>query len=129
MWKQYKTFRSQRGKSFYGPIYFYVTFTVDFTVRIATQQGICYVTKGVQMAMGGGVQAFIHTKILFIRTVLLQYPRSGLKYYLQTDSIGFGIVGLLYQNMEDGEPSVVCLVSRSLRGAELNYTTTKKNNY
>lgn len=45
---------------------------------------------------------------------------------LRTDSSGFGIRDVLSQMSEEGEEYVTAFVSRSVKGAELNYTTTGK---
>lgn len=61
-----------------------------------------------------------------MNAVLFHHPRPGITSYLQRDSSGYGIGGVLYRDLDDHEPGVVGFANRSLRGAELNFTTTEK---
>jgi transposase InsO family protein len=58
--------------------------------------------------------------------VLLRYPDQRKMFYVQTDSSGYGLGAELYQIQEDGSRGVIAFASRSLKGPELNYTTTEK---
>lgn len=71
-------------------------------------------------------QAFDTTKDLFLKTVILHHPDSSKPYFIQTDSSNFAIGGVLYQENDQGDQLPIAFVSRSLRGPELNYTTTEK---
>lgn len=71
-------------------------------------------------------RVFSQIRDLFLNVVLLHHPNPGLTYYLQTDSWGYGIGGVLYQDLDDRKTGVVSFASRSIRGAKLNYTTPEK---
>lgn len=62
----------------------------------------------------------------FIESVMLIHPDLTKDFVLDSDSSYFALGGVLYQETTDGEIGVVAFISRSLRGPELNYTTTEK---
>lgn len=73
--------------------------------------------------------AFEKVKSLFIETIQLQHPDFNKPYYLQTDSSGIGLAGVLYQIDENGENRVLGFHSKALRGAQLNWTVTEQEFY
>lgn len=60
-----------------------------------------------------------------INALTLVAPRPNLPFFLYTDASDTGIGAILTQKDGDQEYLFTCL-SRPLRGAELNYTTTEK---
>lgn len=70
--------------------------------------------------------AFEKTKDLFLQNVVLQFPDFTKPFYIQADSSGYAIGAELYQEDENKEHQPIAFISRSLRGAELNYTVTEK---
>lgn len=71
-------------------------------------------------------KAFWNLKQEFSTTILLSHPDVSKPYYLQTDSSGVGIAGVLYQYDEKGEIRILSFCSRSLRGSELRWTVTEQ---
>lgn len=64
--------------------------------------------KGYKWKWGPEEQAaFEDTKKLFLESVLLSHPKGGKPYFLQTDSSGYELGGVLYQEDNDGEPLVI----------------------
>lgn len=57
---------------------------------------------------------------------MLVHPQFDRPFYLQTDCSGVALGGELFQYNNSGNRAVLAFISRSLRGAELNYTTTEK---
>lgn len=71
-------------------------------------------------------RAFEKVKSLFLESVILHHHDPNRTYYLQTDSSGFAIGGVLYQLDEDGNHHVIGFISKALRGAELKWTTSEQ---
>lgn len=70
--------------------------------------------------------AFERIKEAFLNTVMLKHPDFRKQFYIQTDSSEFGLGAVLFQRDLNCEERIIALISRTLRGAELNYTTTEK---
>lgn len=70
-------------------------------------------------------EAYQEVKNLLKNALTLNAPRPNLPFFLYTDASDTGIGAILTQKDEDKEYLITCL-SRPLRGAELNYTTTEK---
>lgn len=71
-------------------------------------------------------EAFQKLKQEFSTTILLSHPDVYKPYYLQTDSSGVGIAGVLYQYDNDNNMRILSFCSRSLRGSELKWTVTEQ---
>lgn len=72
-------------------------------------------------------KAFIKVKSIFSDSILLSHPVPNLKYYVETDASDGAVASALYQiNPENGSRMYVAFHSRSLRGAEINYTISEK---
>lgn len=74
-------------------------------------------------------QAFEQVKRLFVETIELHHPDPSKDYYLQTDSSGVGIGGVLYQLGEGNEHLILGFHSKALKGAQLNWTVTEQEFY
>lgn len=70
--------------------------------------------------------AFNTVKDLFLDTVMLKHPDYNRRFYVQTDGSGYAVGAELFQISECGDRGVIAFASRTLRGAELHYTTTEK---
>ncbi|EFA13182.1 Retrovirus-related Pol polyprotein from transposon 17.6-like Protein [Tribolium castaneum] len=93
----------------------------------ATQDLNKLLKKGEKLRWGQNEQeAFDSVKDLLFEAVFLRYPDPNKIFYVQTDCSGYGLGAELYQIREDGSRGVIAFASRSLKGPELNYTTTKK---
>lgn len=112
-------------RAFLGLCNYYRKFAQRYSE--ATQQLTHLLRKDTKWQWGPSEQkAFDDVKNLFLDTILLKHPDAGRTFYVQTDSSGYGLGATLYQLQEEGEKGVIAFASRSLRGAELNYTTTEK---
>lgn len=74
-------------------------------------------------------KAFEKIKSLFVDTVQLQHPDFKKPYYLQTDSSGIGMAGILYQVNDKGDKNILGFHSKALKGAQLNWTVTEQEFY
>lgn len=70
--------------------------------------------------------AFDQLKKTFLDTIMLHHPDTTKSYYLQTDSSGVGIAGVLYQYNDQGEMKILGYCSKALKGAELRWTVTEQ---
>lgn len=96
----------------------YSSFTQDLTKLLR---------KNEKWSWGQHEQAcFDRVKDVFLDAVILHYPDPSKKFYVQTDSSGYGLGAELYQMQLDGSRGVIAFASKSLKGPELNYTTTEK---
>lgn len=57
----------------------------------------------------------------FLETVILIHPNRNKDFYLNTDSSGIGIGGVLYQLSDSGEHEVILFIRRILKPYERNY--------
>lgn len=71
-------------------------------------------------------QTFQDIKQQFLQDVMLAHPDPSCPYVLETDSSNYAIASVLYQELPEGKRGVIGFSSRSLRGPEINYTTTEK---
>lgn len=71
-------------------------------------------------------QHFSNIKRLFVDTVVLKYPDTSKKYYLQTDASKYALGGQLYQYDDDNNIAVVAYTSRTFKGPECNYHVAEK---
>lgn len=69
---------------------------------------------------------FEKIKRLFCDTVVIHHPDPKGVYYLQCDASNYAIGAVLYQLDDTGDQLIVGVMSRTLKGAELNYFTTEK---
>lgn len=70
--------------------------------------------------------AFEELKRRFLNTIMLHHPDMSRPFYLQTDSSGVGLAGVLFQYDDKGEMKILGYCSRALRGAELRWTVTEQ---
>ncbi|XP_064215678.1 retrovirus-related Pol polyprotein from transposon 297 [Tribolium castaneum] len=117
--------KTKHVRAFLGLCNFYRKFCARYSA--ATQDLNKLLRKGEKWRWGRNEQeAFDRVKDLFLEAVLLHYPDLNKIFYVQTDSSGYGLGAELYQIQEDGSRGVIAFASRSLKGPELNYTTTEK---
>nr|XP_015840034.1 PREDICTED: retrovirus-related Pol polyprotein from transposon 17.6 [Tribolium castaneum] len=117
--------KTKHVRAFLGLFNFYRKFCARYSA--ATQDLNKLLRKGEKWRWGRNEQeAFDRVKDLFLEAVLLHYPDPNKIFYVQTDSSGYGLGAELYQIQEDGSRGVFAFASRSLKGPELNYTTTEK---
>jgi transposase InsO family protein len=117
--------KTKHLRAFLGLCNFYRKFCARYSA--ATQDLNKLLRKGERWRWGRNEQeAFDRVKNLFLEAVLLRYPDQRKMFYVQTDSSGYGLGAELYQIQEDGSRGVIAFASRSLKGPELNYTTTEK---
>lgn len=112
-------------RAFLGLCNFYRRFIPEYSFYI---QPLCeLLKKNKRWQWGDNEQrAFEKVKTLFINTVQLQHPDFSKPYYLQTDSSGVGLAGVLYQLSEEGELKILGFHSKAFRGAQLNWTVTEQ---
>lgn len=70
--------------------------------------------------------AFEQLKSRFINTIMLHHPNINKPYFLQTDSSGVGLAGVLYQYDDKGEMKILGYCSKALKGPELRWTVTEQ---
>ncbi|KAL7304695.1 hypothetical protein TKK_0002936 [Trichogramma kaykai] len=69
---------------------------------------------------------FEKIKALLAQEVCLAYPNPTKPYYLPTDASNFALGATLSQMNDDNVECPITFISRTLKGAELAYNTTKK---
>lgn len=72
------------------------------------------------------VEAFENLKSAMIQAPVLVTPDFNKKFIIQCDASDKAVGAVLVQKDEEGEDKPISFVSRKLRGAEINYTTTEK---
>jgi hypothetical protein len=117
--------RIKHLRAFLGLCNYYRKFCPEYS---RATRGLAHLLKkNSPWTWGPGEQkVFSKIKDIFLDTVILRHPRQGEVFYVQTDSSGYALGAELYQLLPDGERGAISFISRSLRGAELNYTTTEK---
>ena len=55
----------------------------------------------------------------------LSHPKTGEQLIIQTDSSMQGLACVMFQRDDNGEPHIITVASRSLKGPELNYSATE----
>lgn len=70
-------------------------------------------------------KSFTEIKDQFLRNVILSHPDPSCPFILETDSSNYAVASVLYQELPQGKRGVIAFNSRSLKGPELNYTTTE----
>lgn len=65
-------------------------------------------------------------KAVFYKEYVIEHPDFERRFFLQTDSSDYGLGAVLYQKDEDSRERIVALISRTLRGPELRYSTTER---
>lgn len=115
-------------RAFLGLCNFYRRFIPEYSLHI---RPLCDLLKKEKSWTWGAKEqeAFEQIKSLFIETIELQHPDTHKEYYLQTDSSGVGISGVLYQMGEDGEQRILGFHSKAIKGAQLNWTVTEQEFY
>lgn len=115
-------------RAFLGLCNFYRRFIPKFSMYI---QPLCeLLKKGTAWTWGiREQQALDNIKKLFIDTIQLSHPDFEKPYYLQTDSSGIGMAGILYQTDKEGQIKIMGFHSKALRGAQLNWTVTEQEFY
>lgn len=115
-------------RAFLGLCNFYRKFIPEYSVHT---QPLCELLKKDKRWNWGQVEqvAFEKIKSLFIQTIELNHPDFSQPYYLQTDSSGIGLAGVLYQMDNQGDVKVLGFHSKLLRGAQLNWTVTEQEFY
>lgn len=112
-------------KKFLGFINFYAKFTKNHAHETIPLIGL--LKKGVKFKWTEThEEAFERVKALFTETVILAHPDPDRRYILTTDASQYAIAGILSQENDQGEEEVVTFISRTLKGAEINYFTTEK---
>ena len=71
-------------------------------------------------------EAFGKIKEFFGNWVMLHFPDPQKKFYVQTNASDYAIGAVIYQKDEMGSPLIIGCSSRTLRGAEIAYSTTEK---
>lgn len=114
-------------RAFLGLCNFYRRFIPSYSLHT---QPLCELLK--QNCWGWGnreQEAFEKVKALFIDTIQLHHPDLTGSYYLQTDSSGIGLAGVLYQIDKNGDTKIMGFHSKALKGAEINWTVTEQEFY
>lgn len=115
-------------RAFLGLCNFYRRFIPEYSLHI---QPLCHLLKKETDWDWSDVEqrAFDNIKNLFIKTIQLHHPDIRKPYYLQTDSSGIGMAGVLYQEDERGVQMVLGFHSKTLKGAQINWTVTEQEFY
>ena len=71
-------------------------------------------------------QAFDRLKTALISAPILSYPNFNEPFIIYTDASQIGLGAVLSQVKEDGKEHVIAYASKSLNGAEKNYSVTKQ---
>lgn len=117
--------RAKDIKAFLGLCNFYRKFYKEFSNKSYLLNAL--LRKGVRWKWGKEEsRAFEGLKSLFLQRVMLSYPKMNKIFRLQTDSSDYALGVMCFQILDDDSIGVIGFASRSLRGAELNYTTTEK---
>lgn len=70
-------------------------------------------------------EGFEKLKDSFLEDVMLKHPDFNQPFILQADASGYAIAAQLIQKNNEGKLGVISYASRTLKGAERNYTTTE----
>lgn len=112
-------------RAFLGLCNFYKRFCKQYSDHTAGLRHL--LRKGNKWTWGDSEErCFENLKNQFINSVVLIHPDLRKEFFLDTDSSYFAIAAVLYQKDDQDEIGVIAFISRSLQGAELNYTTTEK---
>ena len=112
-------------RGFLGLINFYTKFSKKHAAKIVPILEL--LKKGVKLSWNNDLErVFNEIEFLFSSSILLNYPEVKKPFYLQTDSSDVTLYSVLVQLDEDGNPCPIIYASRTLKGAELAYYTTKK---
>ncbi|CAF1023540.1 unnamed protein product, partial [Brachionus calyciflorus] len=74
-------------------------------------------------------KAFGKLKEILISEPVLRQPDYKRKFILHTDASGYAMGAILAQIDDNGNEYVVSYLSRLLKGAEKNYSSTEKTNF
>lgn len=112
-------------RAFLGLCNYYRKFIPDYSIKTLS---LCKLLKKTEKWKWTpeAQKAFDDIKKSFINTILLHHPNPTKPYYLQTDSSGVGIAGVLYQYNDNGEMQILGYCSKGLKGPELNWTVTEQ---
>lgn len=112
-------------RAFLGLCNYYRRFIPNYSTLI---QPLCkLLKKDYSWQWNGEAQvAFDIIKHNFLETIMLHHPDISKPYYLQTDSSGIGLGGVLYQYDGKDQMKIIGFCSKSLRGAELRWTVTEQ---
>lgn len=120
--------KTKHLRAFLGLCNFYRRFIPNYSFYT---QPLCELLKKETNWRWGSKEqlAFDKVKSLFINTIQLHHPDFSKPYYLETDSSGIGLAGVLYQLDDEGEKKIMGFHSKALRGAQLNWTVTEQEFY
>ena len=112
-------------KGFLGLTNFYNRFTAKYAET--TQPLLDLLKKGKKFIWTPELdRCFNEVNYLFIKTVILKFPKINQRYFLQCDASNFAYGGLQYQLDEEVNMGVIAYTSKTFKGAEKNYFTTEK---
>lgn len=112
-------------RRFLGIFGYYSRFYPNYA--FATHPLLDLLRKSVSWKWEGKHQAaFERIKATFLKSFTISHPDFTKHLFVQTDSSDVGLGTMLYQIDERNKPMVISLISRVLRKAERNYTTTEK---
>ena len=111
-------------RSFVGLASYYRRFVKDFS---AIAKPLTELTKTERKWSWGEAQqrAFETLQAKLIKTPILAYPRYDTPFILQTDASDH-CIGAVLSQVQEGAERVISYGSRSLKPAEVNYSTTEK---
>ncbi|CAG9137414.1 unnamed protein product [Plutella xylostella] len=115
-------------RAFLGLCNFYRRFIPDYSIHTQPLCQLLKKEKGWKWE-NEHQEAFEKIKSLFIKTIQFHHPDFSKPYYLQTDSSGIGMAGVLYQKDDEGEMKILGFHSKVLKGAQLNWTVTEQEFY
>ena len=69
---------------------------------------------------------FMKIKGLFVESLLLYHADYTKPFYMKIDACDYGLGAHIYQLGDNGEIEILSMASRTLKTAELHYTTTEK---
>lgn len=113
-------------RSFLGLVNFDRRFVKDFASKTLKLQHL--LKKGCKWTWSDQEErAFEEIKECFIKTLALKHPDMDKTFYINSDASAYAIGAVLYQKVDGiDERDVIAYYSRSLKGAEMNYTVTEK---
>ncbi|KMQ81648.1 gag-pol fusion protein, partial [Lasius niger] len=120
-WPEPRTVKQVR--QFLGMASWYRRFVANFSTIAAPLTRLT--KKNARWTWGADEEhAFQELKRTLVSAPVLAYPDFTRRFVLQTDASNSGLGAVLTQNFEDGE-RVIAYASRTLNGAERNYSATE----
>ena len=112
-------------RAFLGMCNYYARFCKNYSDTISPM--LVLLRKGISWRWSAELEeAFQATKSLLINSIMISHPDFSKRMFLETDSSDRGLGAVLSQRLEAGRIGVLSLISRTLKGPEIRYSTSEK---